>query len=546
VEWGEMKGNFGMMIMLCVLIGLAASSQASEIQVDSMTFPLASDYINVSSNADLVGYKGSGTVDDPYVIEGLSLKDHVGNGIVIENTDAHLLIKDCTMENLNGGYGGLDHVSIGLNDAKNVRVEDCKVEEGIEVEGAEKICFENCTSDYIIFSGVKDGILKNSDIRTVLVQQKMTPDPRTKRPEDPSNITWTSSQNCLIKDCKSVFEIVLLSVEDSVVEGCRVEDGWLMAFSPVNVTLRENEVANVTLDMNMLSNATFENMTLVEPRITLGGFSPEHYALELKNSTADGKDVLYYENQSGLVLKDLDAGYIWLVNCPESRIEGAKAFGIFVVNSNDVTIDGSKIDQGGIHLAFSSDCQISNNTVNNSRAREGIKLDVGCSNNTLCHNVITKGERHYVSDIRSSGIAASSSEGRNTIFGNVIMNAGIGIEVGRNNSIIGNTMVNNSIGLKVSDDYNEITQNNFIYNWIDAQQKSTIVWKEVSFANNTWDGNFWTSYQGADEDGNGAGDTPHIMPMGPSMPGGLETVVEEQVVDNAPKMEPIQQRSKPE
>lgn len=88
-----MRGYFGMLMMLCSLIGLAASSQATELKVDSVAFPLASDYIHISSNADLVEYNGSGTATDPYVIEGLNLRDHVGNGIVIENTDAHVLIK---------------------------------------------------------------------------------------------------------------------------------------------------------------------------------------------------------------------------------------------------------------------------------------------------------------------------------------------------------------------------------------------------------------------------------------------------------------------
>ncbi|MBN2251629.1 MAG: right-handed parallel beta-helix repeat-containing protein [Candidatus Altiarchaeota archaeon] len=526
-----------MLMVLSALTGLAVGSQSTEFTVSSMTFPLASDYICIKSNADLVDYRGSGTAEDPYVIEGISLDDHVGSGIVIKNTDANILIRNCTLDDLSGGYEYLDRVSVRVDNAKNVRVEDCSVE-GVEVEDAENMRFEDCTGEHISFSGVKDGTIKNSRIRSVLVQQIMTPDPFTEGSFDPFNVTIKPSQNCLITSCSS-FEIVLLSVENSAVEGCHVEDGWLMAFSPVDVIFRDNEVVNATLEMNMPSNATFENMTLVEPRISSAGFSSEHYALNLKNSTVDGKEVFYYENQRGLELKDLDAGYVWLVNCPESRIEAVEAFGIFVVNSSDVTIEGSKIDQGGIHLAFSSDCWISNNTVNNSRAREGIKLDVGCSNNTLRQNVVTKSGRYYASGIMSSGIDTSSSEGHNTISGNVVTNAGVGLDVGRKNTIIGNTIANNAIGLRASDDHNEIAQNNFVYNGIDAQQRSTIAWKDVSFANNSWDGNFWTSYRGEDEDGDGVGDTLHVVPAGWPSSGEAEAVAEEQVVDNAPMMEPI-------
>jgi hypothetical protein len=66
------------------MIGLAISTGVSEFKVDSMTFRLASDYVNISSNADLMKFKGSGTADDPYIIDGLNLNNHIGNGIVIK------------------------------------------------------------------------------------------------------------------------------------------------------------------------------------------------------------------------------------------------------------------------------------------------------------------------------------------------------------------------------------------------------------------------------------------------------------------------------
>ena len=144
-----MRVLFSILMVLCALTGLAAGSQGTEFAVGSMTFPLASDYISITSNADLVDYRGSGTADDPYIIEGMSLEDHVGNGIAITNTDAHLLIRNCTMDDLSGGYEYLDRISVRIDNAKNVRVEDCSVE-GIEVEDAENILFENCGSDLSI------------------------------------------------------------------------------------------------------------------------------------------------------------------------------------------------------------------------------------------------------------------------------------------------------------------------------------------------------------------------------------------------------------
>lgn len=135
----------GLVIGLMALVGLVSSGAMPELEVDSMTFPLASDYINISSNADFEDYglNGSGTANDPYLIEGLNLAGHVGNGIVIRNTDAHLVIKDCIMQNLSGRYRYVSTKGIFVEDAENVRAEDCKVSS-------------------IFFEGVKNGYIENN------------------------------------------------------------------------------------------------------------------------------------------------------------------------------------------------------------------------------------------------------------------------------------------------------------------------------------------------------------------------------------------------
>ena len=51
-----MKGKIGLVVGLMVLIGLVSGGVMPELEVDSMTFPFASDYINISSNADFEEY----------------------------------------------------------------------------------------------------------------------------------------------------------------------------------------------------------------------------------------------------------------------------------------------------------------------------------------------------------------------------------------------------------------------------------------------------------------------------------------------------------
>ncbi len=539
---------------LLALFWFVAGAEPSDVRVDSMTFPLASDYIHISGNSDFVGYRGSGTADDPYVIEGLNLKDHVGNGIVIENTDAHVLIKNCTMENLNGGYDALLPVGMNLEGVRNIRIEGCSVSDSdIRISRAENVRIKGIEGSALMFDGVRNGVIEECAIDHIIVEATgiFVPSPGSL----PSNETRTPSRNCLIKGCKAGAEIVLFDSKDCIAEDCiiegRTEGAGLWIFNSDNVTFCNVTLVNGTLGLHRTSppdpvSMAFDGLKLVNSDIYIAGLSSED-SIDLVNCTADGKDISYHEDEEGLKIEDLELGYLWLMNCSGAGVKGVKASGISAINSNNLSLENLEIRRGGIYLAFSSDCLISNNTLTNSSARAGgVVLSFGCRNNTLRDNIVKRVKKTGSDRLTSLGVDTTLSDGDHTIFGNVIMNARIGLDVGRNNAIIGNTMANNSIGLRVSDDNNEISQNNFVYNGIDAQQKSTIVWKAVSFANNTWDGNFWSSYQGVDEDCDGVGDTPHVVPAGWPSSGEAEAVIEEQVVDSAPKMEPVLQRSKPE
>jgi parallel beta-helix repeat protein len=545
-----MRVLFSILMVLSALTGLAAGSQATEFTVSSMTFPLASDYISIKSNADLVDYRGSGTADDPYVIEGISLDDHVGNGIVIENTDAYVLIKNCTLENLNGGYDALLPLAMNLEGVRNIRIEDCRVSDSdIRVSRAENVRFKDIDGSALMFDGVLNGVIEECSIDHIIVEATgifaLSPGSL------PLNVTKVPSQNCLIKDCKAGTEIVLFDCKGCIAENCIIEGHTkgtgLWIFDSGNVTVHNVTVVDGILGLHRTSpldpmSIVFDGLKLVKSDIFLAGLNSED-SIDLFNSTVDGKEISYFKDKVGLKLEDVELGYLWLTSCSGSCVKGVKTVGISAINSSDLAVEDSVIQGGGIFLAFSSDCLISNNTLINSSARAGgITLSFGCHNDTLRDNVVTRVKKNGSDYLTSLGIDTTLSEGDHAIFGNVVMNAGIGLDVGRNNTIIGNTIANNAIGLRASDDHNEIAQNNFVYNGIDAQQRSTIAWKDVSFVNNSWDGNFWTSYRGEDEDGNGVSDTLHVVPAGWPSSGEAEAVVEERVVDNAPKMEPIQQR----
>jgi hypothetical protein len=198
-----------------------------------------------------------------------------------------------------------------------------------------------------------------------------------------------SSERCAIKNCNRVKEIDLFNAEDCIVENCSVDDVGLWMMNVKNTTFRNTTVANGTISLDWSKNINFESMTLINSDISLGGSMPEDYAIGFRNSTMNGMPIYCYKDQRGLKLEDLNAGLIWLVNCPGSVVNRVNAMGIYVINSDGVVIENSKIDGDGVNLAFSKDCVISNNRLTGSKSGNGIVQYAVCSNNTASDNIIS-------------------------------------------------------------------------------------------------------------------------------------------------------------
>lgn len=83
----------------------------------------ASDPISITSNAAFIGVasSGNGTVDDPYIIENLSITNNTANLIYIENTTAYFEIRNCLLNGTDGSYDGIvlnntDYGNLSTND----------------------------------------------------------------------------------------------------------------------------------------------------------------------------------------------------------------------------------------------------------------------------------------------------------------------------------------------------------------------------------------------------------------------------------------------
>lgn len=202
--------------------------------------------------------------------------------------------------------------------------------------------------------------------------------------------------------------------------------------------------------------------------------------------------------------------------------------GIEIVGCKNVTIQNLNIRlfTRGIRFTNSSDCIVQHNVMFNNSI--GVEMGYGdatySNNNTVSGNIIKE---------NSSGIRLIYGSS-NTISGNIITenNEGIWIWGTAGNNIVWNNITSNNRGIYVeTSGINTIHHNNFIDNTNDTWDYGYTPWPfQLPFSENTWDdseeGNYWDTYHGTDNNGDGIGDAPYLL--------------YENNTDNFPLMQPIE------
>jgi parallel beta-helix repeat protein len=204
--------------------------------------------------------------------------------------------------------------------------------------------------------------------------------------------------------------------------------------------------------------------------------------------------------------------------------------GIGIESSTNNLIVGNNIlssmNAGIRFYSGASNNTVTSNNIRYNRYMAGIHFNNGSTNNVISSNNITNNCYGILSEALGNTIAGNNiqfnslhgvffySSSNNTITGNEIGNTewqhGLLLTENSNyNLIAGNKIMNNEIGIVLENSTGNLIYHNSFINNSDAHAQDD--------SSNFWDngypsgGNYWSGYNGTDNNADGIGDTPYII-----------------------------------
>ena len=361
---------------------------------------------------------GQGNSSDPYIIEDLIIDGgNLGSCILIENSNVHFRIENCTLYN----SVGLFHAGIMLNNVTFSTLTN-----------------NNCSSNYI-------GIFLNNSDYNIISGNIMSDNIRDGIHiyNSENNILWGNN------NCNNNYYGI----------GIYFSDNNLFLNNTANYSKGDGIYLYYSHYNNFSGNII--DCSGVEVHGSLEGLASN--LIDITN-LVNGKPLYYYKNKENLRLFNFtNAGQVILVNCSNS-----------IISNLNVSYSSN-----GISLYYCNNNTISNNYADNNN-EYGIYL-YHCANNSVLSNIASYNNKYGIFLYRSNksyvsgnsvnrnneyGICLSYSN-NNTVFENIANNNLVGIYLGVSNStIISNNIIkSNQYGIYLYySNYNSLIENSLIGN----------------------------------------------------------------------------------
>ena len=263
----------------------------------------------------------------------------------------------------------------------------------------------------------------------------------------------------------------------------------------LNTKVSDNKISSNTwgLGLGLGSGSTAKNNVLTDNTYGFRAYNIQAVNVDIDTSnTVNGKLVYFWVDQHDKTVP-ADACYVALVGCSGITAKNLNLHGNF----------------DGVFLGSTTNSTITNNKA--SRNVFGINLDAS-SNNLINGNLITGNE---------NGVNLRENSTNNIVQGNDInANTAVGIYIATSdtNSITANSIANNNRGVvtEYCPKTNTFLQNNLLNNTKQWDDIAFTTWPiHLEFSKGIWDdgkaGNFWSDYNGTDQDGDGIGDVPNVL-----------------------------------
>ncbi len=432
------------------------------------------------SDAKIAGLcKGSGTFNDPYVIEDFKIDgENAGSCILIENSFDFFRIENCTTYNTKYIYDIYQNGIKLYNVANgNITKNYCTVynKYGIYVENSFNLTISGNTFENNDACGIYIKNSNNSLIFDNVVNNNGGGGIKTENSHNNtiSENTIYSNGIVFIDGSRSYthgMDGIILSnsdfnnISNNIIK-FNTGDGIFTDGTDNKITRNSleknngngiyvignnNNITNNYAEKNEYGiyiagfyNSVFNNSMFLCGLIVSGNIADMGTHIIASTNLINGKPLYFYINEKNLGTNDFtNAGQVILVNCTNSKIENLNV-------SNGST---------GISIYSSNNLIISNNIASNN-LRYGIFVTSNCDNLTIDENYVNYNDGFgiFISQITNSTI--SGNYATKNLYG-------IYVESGNNNKILQNNAKNNYIGIFLSYCfYNNISENNNSDNW---------------------------------------------------------------------------------